>query len=76
MAPSLKYGLMEDGEPFVCSDKEAWAFSGGLWKRERLPEVGMNGRVMSKEAFDARFSSRPALPSSALHSGSADKTSS
>jgi hypothetical protein len=44
---------MEDGEPFVCSDKEAWVFSGGLWKRERLPEVGMNGRVMSKEAFDA-----------------------
>jgi len=32
----------------------------------------MNGRVMSKEAFDRRFSSLPALPTNAFHSGSSD----
>jgi hypothetical protein len=32
------------------------------WKRERLPEVGANGRVMSKEAVEAS----PALPKQLL----------
>jgi hypothetical protein len=68
-SPPLKYGVL-DGDPFVING-EAWVFSNGAWKRESVAAVGVTGRVISKEAFDARFSSLPALPSNAFHSGSA-----
>ena len=70
MSCSLIYGVM-DGDPFVYSQGEAWVFADGSWKRRDSTDVAANGRVISKEAFDARFSSLPALPKSAFHSGSA-----
>jgi len=55
----------------VYSPGEAWAFSEGAWKRVDSTDVGMNGRVMSKEAFGAMFPSLPALSSNAFNSASA-----
>ncbi|MGY8705127.1 hypothetical protein RAD16_05210 [Bradyrhizobium sp. 18BD] len=67
MTSSLKFGSI-DGEAFVWAPGEAWIFDGSKWSRANSAEIGMDGRVLSKEAFRAKFPSLPPLPSSAFHS--------
>jgi hypothetical protein len=67
-SPALTFGVV-DGDPSVWGPGEAWVFSSGAWARGHSSEIGMDGRVLSKAAFDAKFPSLPPLPSNAFHSG-------
>jgi hypothetical protein len=56
-----------DGDPVLWSPGEAWSFADGAWKPANSSIVGMEGRVLSKSAFDRKFGSLPPLPKSAFH---------
>jgi hypothetical protein len=66
----LVYGSW-DGEPFVYALGEARVIREGakVWSPANSSVVAMEGRVLSKAAFDAKFPSLPPLPSNAFHSG-------
>jgi hypothetical protein len=51
-----KYGLL-DGDPFMWRPGEAWVLTEGSWRPANSSEIGMDGRVMSKDAWDAKFPS-------------------
>lgn len=68
MATSLTFGSI-DGDAFVWTPGEAWVCSDGKWSRANSAEVGMDGRVLPKDAFRAKFPSLPPLPSDASLAG-------
>ena len=73
--PKLKAGSFE-GKPFFWTPSEAWVLSGDTWSELNAADVGMNGTVLSPEAFGKRFGKLPSLPKTAFHSGeSAARTS-
>jgi hypothetical protein len=58
---SLKYGRGEFGEPVIWSgDHEAWMLVDGSWRR--ISSADESVRLVSKEWFEARFPTLPALP--------------
>ena len=61
MAPELKYGSL-DGDPFVWAPGKAWLLVDGSWRPANSSEIGMDGRVLSKAAFAAKFPALPPLP--------------
>jgi hypothetical protein len=69
--PEIKFGSI-DGEAFAWVPGEAWvAKDGGSWVPVNSSIVGMDGRVLSKAAFAAKFPSLPPLPRSSFHFRSA-----
>jgi len=75
-SPILTFGSW-DGEPFVLAKGpgwiKAWSVRDGSdsWTRVDDAAVSMEGRVLSRAAFDAKFPSLPPLPSSDFQAGSA-----
>ena len=61
----LTFGTV-DGDPFVWTPGEAWVLVNGTWREANSSVVGMDGRVLPKAAFEAKFASLPALPSNAF----------
>jgi hypothetical protein len=61
-SPEITFGSI-DGEAFAWVPGEAWVLKGGSWVRVNSAELGNEGRVLSKAAFDAKFGSVPPLPS-------------
>jgi hypothetical protein len=72
--PEIKFGSIDYfgiDEPFAWAPGEAWVVREGTdsWVRVEDASVGMDGRVLSKAAFDAMFPSVPPLPSKAFQRG-------
>jgi len=74
MTSDLIFGTI-DGEPFVLARGPGWIKAWSLkadseaWAPTSPAVVSMDGRVLSKAAFDAKFPSLPPLPSKAFHLG-------
>jgi hypothetical protein len=60
-SPEIKFGSV-DGEACVWVPGEAWVLKDGSWARGNSSEIGMEGGVLSKEAFADRFGSDQGLP--------------
>jgi hypothetical protein len=58
LVSDLKFGTV-DGDPFVRTSGEAWIFEDGGWKPGNPASLAMDGRPLSKAAFDAKFPSLP-----------------
>jgi hypothetical protein len=57
----LKFGSL-DGDAVVWGPGEAWVCSDGKWSRGNSSEVGMDARLLSRNAFRAKFGDLPPLP--------------
>jgi hypothetical protein len=53
---------VQEGNPVIFNDVEAWWFAHGRWRPIDVPEVMMNAKPLTLSAFEARFGRLPQLP--------------
>ena len=64
-----------DHSPCLATDREAWWFREGKWKRVDTADAAWNASVLSKERFERTFGHLPALPRTAFQDGGKETAS-
>lgn len=62
----MKYGYLDGDTAVKFTDKEAWQYIGGQWKKLDTADAHFKAKLLSEAEFNKMFGQLPELPSTAF----------